>query len=130
MDNQTTELVQDYQQMATQILMAIWRGTPSEYKSKYRMNIWDQFQNQIISATTTNSVAKFISSACFKLGAQLGATDEERSTVNAVIGLISDERKLLRTIRNDITLLVLKLRVANQERSDEWKRAQAERGNE
>jgi hypothetical protein len=106
-------------QTAADLLMLIWRGIPPDYKSRYRMNIWEQFENQVRSAAYTSNLAKFVSSLCLKLAATVGTTPEDRQIAEAILNGGQD-RAILKLLRDETTLLVLMVRVANQERREEW----------
>lgn len=112
---------------AAELLIAIWRGMPNDYKSKYRRTIWRQFEDNVKSAAYTSNLGKFSNSICSKLGIQIEAADS--ANVEAILNSGND-RLLLKLLREETTLLVLMVRVANQERRDEWKAQQAEREEE
>lgn len=111
---------QEIRNQAAALLMAIWRGTPADFKSRYRMTIWTQFENQVRSAAYTNNLAKFINQLCLKLNADPGKNADDRAEVEHVANAGND-RAILKLLRDETTLIVLMVRVANQEKSDEWK---------
>jgi hypothetical protein len=113
------------QEMAATLLKIIWRGIPADYKSKYRMTIWEQFENEIKSAAYTSSLAKFINSICSHLGAEIGRTDTERGVANEILHS-SNDRAMLKMLREETTLLVLMVRVDNEEKRAEWESAHKE----
>lgn len=106
-------------QQAAALLMAIWRGIPADFKSRYRMNIWQQFEDQIRSAAYTSNLGKFVNSLCSKLQATVGRNAEERVYGEKVLNSGQD-RALLKLLRDETTLLVLMVRVANQKRREQW----------
>lgn len=112
------------QAQAAGLLAAIWRGIPNSYKSRYRRTIWQQFEDNIRSAAYTNSLGKFINNLCLALGVEIAGRDVE--TIN---GLLRDtnDRALLKLLRDETTLLVLMVRVENQARREEWEAAEAVR---
>lgn len=110
---------QEIRNKAAALLMAVWRGTPADFKSRYRMTIWTQFENQVRSAAYTNNLAKFINQLCLKLNADIGKSPDERAEVERIANSGND-RALLKLLRDETTLLVLMVRVANQEKRDEW----------
>jgi len=107
---------------AADLLMAIWRGIPADYKSRYRMSIWQQFEDQIRSAAYTNNLGKFVNSLCSKTGATIGCNQTERNEAFAVLET-AEAGPLLKLMREQTTLLVLMLRVRQQERREEWEKA-------
>ena len=108
------------EEMVATLLKMIWRGIPSDYKSRYRMTIWEQFENEIRAAAYTSSLGKFVSRLCLRLGATIGRTDSERAVSEQILRDI-DDRVALKMLREQTTLLVLMVRVDNQEKREEWK---------
>lgn len=106
-------------EMAATLLKIIWRGVPSDYKSRYRMTIWEQFENEIRAASYTSSLARFISSICTRLRVELGKTAAERAVAEEILKA-SDDRAMLKMMREETTLLVLMVRVDNEEHRAEW----------
>lgn len=111
--------------MAATLLKIIWRGIPSDYKSRYRMTIWEQFENEIRSAAYTGSLAKFINSICSHLRADIGKTEAERAIAEEILRT-ADDRVMLKLLREETTLLVLMVRVDNEEKRAEWEAKQKE----
>jgi hypothetical protein len=114
------------QQMIVTMLSIIWRGIPGDYKSRYRMSIWEQFENEIRSAAYTSSLAKFINQICLHLRVSLGTNKEERAVLEAILAN-ADDKKFLKSLREETTLLVLMVRLDNQERNEEKKKKMDER---
>jgi hypothetical protein len=96
---------------------------PADYKSRYRRTIWQQFEDQVRSAAYTNNLGKFLSSLCLKLDAEIGTNAGDRERANELLAGI-DGRDLLRLLREESTLVVLMVRVANQERQEAAKARQ------
>lgn len=106
------------------MLVAVWRGIPSSYKSRYRRDIWQQFEDNIRSAAYTNNLGKFIDSLCLNLNIKIRGADVE--LINGILQE-SDDKALLKLIREETTLLVLMVRLWNQERREEWEALRTER---
>jgi len=111
-------------QMAADLLMVIWRGVPRDYKSRYRMSIWQQFEDRVRSAAYTSNLGKFVNSLCLSLSATVGTNAADREIADRILNGGND-RALLKLLREETTLLVLMVRVANQERREEWAAARA-----
>lgn len=109
-----------HEEIADGLLTPLWRGIPSEYKKKYAKNIWEQFQNNIRSAAYTARAPEFLSKITQRLGIVFGAE------IESVTGIINagHDRELLKMLREDTTLLVLLVRVANEERKEAYKKRQ------
>ena len=108
----------DHEQ-AAELLEIIWRGIPADYKSRYRRNIWQQFEDNIRSAAYTSNLGKFLTSFCLKLCADIGRNSDDRIRADAILQE-ADAKDMLRLLREETTLLVLMVRVANQERREAW----------
>jgi len=104
---------------AADLLETIWRGIPVDYKSRYRLSIWQQFEDQVRSAAYTSNLGKFVSSLCQKLGATVGRNQAERQQAFAVLGK-ARAGPLLKLMREETTLLVLMVRVRQQKRREAW----------
>lgn len=78
------------------------------------------------SAAYTSSLAKFASSLCSKLQADIGKRAEEREDAECILNSGND-RDLLKVMRDETTLVVLMVRVANQERREEWEAKRQDR---
>jgi len=96
----------------------MWRGIPSSYKSRYRRNIWQQFEDNVRSAAYTSNLGKFITSLCQNLGVDIKA-GEHVELVNDALREGQD-KALLKLMRDETTLLVLMVRLKNQERRERW----------
>lgn len=99
--------------IAANLLAPLWRGIDREYKRRYARNIWEQFENNVRSAAYTSSLTRFVQKLSTRLGVQVRADDAATLT-----GFISsaDERRVLKSLRDEATYLVLLVRVANDER--------------
>lgn len=109
----------ELKQQAIELLAILWRGMPADYKSRYRMNIWDQFRDQIRSAAYTSSLDRCISSLCQKLNCDIGRNADDRERAEEILNS-ADDRAILKLLRDETTVLVLHVRVANQARRKEW----------
>lgn len=111
-------------QRAVALLVAVWRGVPREYKSTYRRTIWQQFEDNVRSAAYTNNLGKFINLLCLNLGVKIRSGDDVELVNDALRE--GNDKVLLKLMREETTLLVLVVRLWNQERREEWEARQAE----
>ena len=107
----------EIQEMAVDLLWVVWRGIDAGYKSKYRRTIWEQFENTVRTASYTNNLGKFANSLCSKLSARLGIKPEEAKVAETILNSGND-KALLKLFRDETTLIVLMVRVRNQERRE------------
>lgn len=111
--------------IAEHLLIPLWRGIAKAYKMKYARTIWLQFENGIKSAASTSNVGSFLNSFCERMQCDLLADDV---TGTAQFVQTCDGRKLLKSLREETTLLVMLVRVANEQRKEEWKTEQEQNG--
>ena len=116
-------------EMAAGLLGIIFRGIPGDYKSRYRMTIWEQFENEIRSAAYTSSLAKFINSICSRLRVNLGRRADERAEADEILRS-ADDRIMLKMLREETTMLVLMVRVEREKSRAEWEQREKESDNE
>jgi len=116
-------------QQAVDLLHVLWRGIPNSFKSRYRMSIWQQFEDNIRSAAYTDNLPKFGNTLCLNLGASCGANAEDRTIADGVLNGGHD-RQILKLLREETTYLVLRVRLRQQERREAWVESQAEETDE
>lgn len=114
-------------QLAEQLLIPIWRGVDSAYKSRYARTIWQQFEDNIRSAAYTSSLSRFYNALCLKLAVTISTRD--LTDINTVLQSGRD-RELLRLFRDEPGTCVLLVRVVNEQRKEQWKQRQEEYGRE
>jgi hypothetical protein len=107
----------EHQEIAERLLWPLWRGIDPSYKSKYRASIWQQFEDNIRSAAYTSRLARFVDEMTRKLSIQIRADDV--ANVQAVVAS-GDDRAILKLLRDETTLLVLYVRMRNEERKAEF----------
>jgi hypothetical protein len=97
------------------LLTPAWEGIPPEFKHKYARNIWEQFENQLKSAAYTSSLPRFFEALTHALDINIRKEDAA-----GVAGLLQcgEDRSVLRTIRDETTMLVLLLRLENDKRRE------------
>jgi hypothetical protein len=108
--------------IAHDLLKPLWQGIPAEYKSRYSYSIWRQFEDNIRSAAYTSRLSLFLSRITERLGIQIA--DRYADAVRSVIES-GEDRDVLRALREDTTLLVLMVRVENEERLEKKRKRKA-----
>lgn len=114
-----------HEEVAENLLTPLWQGIPNEYKAKYARTIWNQFENNIRSSAYTAHAPQFLSKITNRLA--IGLSEAGAKSVSEVINS-APERELLKMLREDTTLLVLMVRVANEARREDWKQKQTKKG--
>lgn len=92
------------------LLLAIWKGIPKGYKSRYRRNIWQQFEERIVVAAYTNSLTKFVNNLCSTFEGSIGVTADDRAAALDIVAEL-DGRSSLKLLREETALLVTMVRV-------------------
>lgn len=110
-----------HEQLATELLTPLWRGISPDYKKHYSYGIWQQFEDNVRSAAYTSSLPVFLAKIMARLGVVIYADDTEK--VSAVIQC-GDDKAVLKMLRDETALLVLLVRVANEERKEKARRRQ------
>ena len=114
----------ELREQATDLLWTVWRGIPPDYKSRYRRNIWQQFEDRVRSAAYTSNLGKFVNSLCLSLGATVGRASIDRETADKVLNSGNDAI-LLKLLRDETTLIVLKVRLRNEQAQQVYKERRA-----
>jgi hypothetical protein len=106
------------EQIANDLLTPLWQGIASDYKKKYSYSIWQQFEDQIRSAAYTGLLSTFLSKITQRLGIEI-----EGKFVETIDGVIrsGEDKMVLKSLRDETTMLVLMVRLANEERREELK---------
>ena len=95
------------------LLLPLWESISADYKSKYKSNIWEQFENFLRSSAYVSNLQRFIEN--FKRLMPCNIRDEfvERLVRISDAGL---DKLVLKEIREKTSILVLKVRAKRQEK--------------
>lgn len=100
----------------------LWRGIDPDYKRKYARVIWDQFQARLRDeALTTNRLSKYVNQIQLKFPTMSWGDQQELAEEDKILSAGTD-RELLRAFREDTALIVVKVRLRNEERKVEQER--------
>lgn len=104
------------QAIADGILSPMWQSLSKDFKSKYRMDIWGIFENQIRASAHSRNLQTFYSNAATKL--QLHPTaDTAASVMRGLQAYNEDEADtVMHMLRTQTAYLVLLVRQANDTR--------------
>jgi hypothetical protein len=117
--------MEEIHERATALLWAIWRGIAPDYKSRYRRSIWRQFEDRVRSAAYTSNLGTFVNTLCSSLQAEIGKNADDRERAHELLNA-GDERALLKVLREETTLVVLMVRIRNQEAQEAYEVRRAE----
>lgn len=112
-----------HEQLARDLLTPLWRGISPEYKRHYAFSIWTQLEDNLRSAAYTSKLTTFLDKITTRLGIVIGKEDTERV---ATVIQCSEDKAILKMLREETALLVLLVRVANEERKAKKQQARKE----
>lgn len=108
----------EIRQVGAGLLRAVWNGIDKEYLSKYRMEIWKQFEERTaVAARITSSLVSFLSrlSVMFQV-AEIGKDDGERRFVALCLeGHYGSPDEILAALRRDPQVCVMLMRIQKDE---------------
>ena len=112
----------DTLEQAAAILRAVWEGINPDYKAKYRMTIWEQFQSRIAAqARMTNDLSTLLSrlSSTFDQAIIGPYRSDQRQYVADQLHLpVPQQRALVAAMREHAPVIVLLLRTWLQEEKE------------
>lgn len=108
-----------HEQLATDLLTPLWRGISPDYKRRYVFSVWPQFEDNLRSAAYTARLSTFLAKITQRLGIIIFTADAEKV---ALVIQCEEEKTVLRMLREETTLLVLLVRVANEERKEKYEK--------
>ncbi len=102
----------------------LWRGMDKAYKQKYARVIWDQFQNRLQGeAMTTANLGQYVNSLCSKLGVHALGISEDLEVLDSILNC-GEDRAILRMFREEAALIVVRVRLWNEQRREELRQAE------
>lgn len=108
----------EIRRIASVLLRAVWNGISNEYLSRYRAEIWRQFEERVATASRiTSSLVSFLSrlSTMFQV-AEIGKDDAERSFVADILaGHYGSPDDILQALRRDPQVCVMLMRIQKDE---------------
>jgi hypothetical protein len=106
--------------MAVTLAWALWRGMDADYKRKYARVVWDQFQTRLQGeAMTTADLGQYVSSVSSKLGVAHLGEGGDLEEIDAILRAGQD-RPVLRALRDRTALVVVRVRLLNEARKEEY----------
>lgn len=115
------ELTQE--DIAMKLLFPLWECIDPDYKTKYKTEVWQQFENNIRVASYTSKLNYFLSKILKLMPIDLKA--KFLKSINEVMNSGEDQR-ILRWLRSETTYLVLQVRVLRQEINESYKEGEEE----
>ena len=111
--------------MCVALAWILWRGMDPDYKRKYARVIWDQFQARLAGeAQTCATLGEYVNALSDKLGVQALGLTEDLDILDSTLNSGKD-REILRMMREETALIVVKVRLMNElyreEREAAWR---------
>lgn len=113
----------DQQFVADNLLWPLWRSIDDEYKSKYKKEIWQQFENVVKSSTFTRDLKTFLSKFTSKIPSEL---NKQNSELIMIVIKSNEDEQVLQWLREETTYMVMLIRIKNQERKDAYNESQTQ----
>lgn len=106
--------------LAVALLYAIWHSIDNDFKSAYKMSIWQIFEDRVrVAAGQNGTLVKFASQLARTVNAPIGRNADDRSNAQGVIESGQD-RELLRLYREETPYIVMLLRVDVAAKREEY----------
>jgi hypothetical protein len=108
----------EIRQIAAALLLSVWSGIDHEYLSKYRMEIWRQFEERVATCSRiTNSLTYFLSRLSSMMQvAEIGASNADRLFVSGLLkGRYGNPDEILAALRRDPQVCVMLMRIQKDE---------------
>lgn len=103
--------------IAEKLLWPLWRCVSDDYKTKYKKDVWDHFENAVKSAAYTGSIKVFLSNFQKRLPVDLQA--QYAKDIMSIVDSGNDD-EVLNLLRQETTYLVMVVRLRNQDRREAY----------
>lgn len=103
------------EQVADKLLWPLWRCVTDDYKSRYKREIWDHFENAVRSAAYTGSLRTYL--ANFQARIPVTLQQQYMKSIREVVDANCDST-ILDWLRDETTYMVMLVRLANQDRRE------------
>lgn len=110
---------------AGELVLALWRGMPTERKTSYAKRIWEQVESMArSSARTSPQLRLWLEHAKAMFGSQIVGTRDVATVLHIVAA--GRDQEILRALRDETSTVVALVRVWEQERKAQWQQEQQE----
>ncbi len=103
--------------VAEQLLWPLWRCVTEEYKSRYKREIWDHFENAVRSAAYTGQLRSYLTNIQARIPLEIQAQYAKK--ILTIVNSGEDE-EILNWLRDETTYLILQVRLMNQQRKEDF----------
>lgn len=105
------------EQIAEKLLWPLWRCITEDYKSRYKRDVWDHFENAIRSAAYTGSLKTYLTNFQARI-----PTDIQAQYAKSILSIVNsgNDTEILEWLREETTYLTLQVRLMNQQRKEDF----------
>lgn len=105
------------EQVAEKLLWPLWRCITEEYKSRYKREIWDHFENAVRSSAYTGKLRTYLENFQKRIPTLLEAQYMKDILMIVDSGCDDD---ILDWLRDEATYMIMMVRTMNQERKESF----------
>lgn len=101
--------------VAEQLIWPLWRCVTEDYKSRYKREVWDHFENAVRSAAYTGKLRTYLANFQARI-----PTDIQAQYMKGIISIVESgcDSEILDWLRDETTYMVMLVRIRNQERKE------------
>lgn len=103
------------EQVAERLLWPLWRSVTEDYKSRYKREVWEHFENAVRAAAYTGKLRTYLSNFQGRIPCEIQA--QYMTDILSVVDCGCDD-DILNWLRDETTYLVMLVRVRNQIRRE------------
>jgi len=105
------------EQIAEKLLWPLWRCITEDYKSRYKRDVWDHFENAVRSAAYTGSLKTYLTNFQSRI-----PTDIQAQYAKSILSIVDcgSDTEILEWLREETTYLTLQVRLMNQQRKEDY----------
>lgn len=105
------------EQISEKLLWPLWRCITEEYKSRYKRDVWDHFENAVRSAAYTGSLKTYLTNFQARI-----PTDIQAQYAKDILSIVNSgsDTEILEWLREETTYLTLQVRLMNQQRKEDY----------
>jgi len=120
---QTTLIMITQELVAERLLWPLWRSVTDDYKSRYKRDVWDHFENAVRSAAYTGKMRTYLTNFQARI-----PVDIQAQYMKDILSIVETgcDNEILDWLRDETTYMVMLVRLRNQERKDAFEESRQE----
>jgi hypothetical protein len=108
--------------VAEKLLWPLWRCVTDDYKSRYKRDVWDHFENAVRAAAYTGNLRTYLANFQARIPCELQA--QFMRSIKQVVDAACDA-EILDWLRDETTYMVMLVRLMNQDRREAFEESQS-----